>query len=61
MKKALSVVLAAVMAFGCVVCGANNNSQETIGNANAIKIGSIDPLTGGAVIYSDAVNNGAQL
>ncbi len=61
MKKALSMVLAAAMAFGCVACGSTGNSKESTANSNTIKIGSIGPLTGGAAIYGNAVKNGAQL
>lgn len=67
MKKAMSLVLAAAMAFSFAACGgasstsgAASTASSTVSGA-AIKIGGIGPLTGGAAIYGNAVKNGAEL
>lgn len=59
MKKAVSLVLAAVMAFSMAACGSGNGTSG--GDSNTIKIGGIGPTTGAAAIYGNAVKNGAQL
>lgn len=57
MKKFVSVLLAAVMAVGCLTgCG----SKEAK-NTDAFYIGAIGPVTGDAAIYGSAVQNGAQV
>ena len=73
MKKAMSLVLAAAMAFSFAACGGASGTSgatstasgaaSTTGTASgaAIKIGGIGPLTGGAAIYGNAVKNGAAL
>ncbi len=67
MKKAMSLVLAAAMAFSFAACGGATSTASgaasTTGTASgaAIKIGGIGPLTGGAAIYGNAVKNGAEL
>lgn len=73
MKKAMSLVLAAAMAFSFAACGGASGTStaastasgaaSTAGTASgaAIKIGGIGPLTGGAAIYGNAVKNGAEL
>ena len=73
MKKAMSLVLAAAMAFSFAACGGASGTSgatstasgaaSTTGTASgaAIKIGGIGPLTGGAAIYGNAVKNGAEL
>lgn len=55
--KVFSMILAcAVVATGFTGCGSNGG-----GASNAIKIGGIGPLTGGAAIYGNAVKNGAEI
>lgn len=73
MKKAMSLVLAAAMAFSFAACGGASGTSGTTSTASgaasttgtasgaAIKIGGIGPLTGGAAIYGNAVKNGAEL
>ena len=73
MKKAMSLVLAAAMAFSFAACGGASGTSgatstasgaaSTTGTASgaAIKIGGIGPLTSGAAIYGNAVKNGAEL
>ena len=67
MKKAMSLVLAAAMAFSFAACGGTSSTSGTASTASstasgaAIKIGGIGPLTGGAAIYGNAVKNGAEL
>ena len=67
MKKAMSLVLAAAMAFGFAACGGASSTSGAASTASstasgaAIKIGGIGPLTGGAAIYGNAVKNGAEL
>lgn len=57
MKKFVSVLLAAVMAVGCLTgCG----SKEAK-NTDAFYIGAIGPVTGDSAIYGSAVQNGAQV
>ena len=60
MKKALSVLLTAAMAAGCLAGCGNSAGQNTADN-NTFKIGGIGPTTGGAAIYGTAVMNGAQI
>ena len=67
MKKAMSLVLAAAMAFSFAACGGASSTSGVASTASgtasgaAIKIGGIGPLTGGAAIYGNAVKNGAEL
>lgn len=71
MKKAMSLVLAAAMAFSFAACGGGTSSNSTAASTASgaastasgatIKIGGIGPLTGGAAIYGNAVKNGAEL
>ncbi|WP_283129153.1 ABC transporter substrate-binding protein [Allofournierella massiliensis] len=67
MKKAMSLVLAAAMAFSFAACGGTSSTSGAASTASstasgaAIKIGGIGPLTGGAAIYGNAVKNGAEL
>ncbi|MBP3313738.1 MAG: ABC transporter substrate-binding protein [Oscillospiraceae bacterium] len=55
MKKALALLLVVVMALGLVACGGNKS------NATVYKLGGVGPLTGGAAIYGNAVQNGAKI
>ncbi len=56
MKKAASLLLASVMAFGAFAgCGGEKATPE------ALAIGSIGPSTGGAAVYGIAVKQGAEL
>ena len=63
MKKAMSLVLAAAMAFSFAACGGASSTSGAASAASgaAIKIGGIGPLTGGAAIYGNAVKNGTEL
>lgn len=63
-KKLLCMALAATMAFGFVGCGSDDNSGNNAGdtgNASAIKLGAIGPVTGPAAVYGIAVKQGAQI
>jgi branched-chain amino acid transport system substrate-binding protein len=69
--KLASVMTAAVLALSSLTaCGTQNQGNESNGSntsegsgtaANAIKIGAIGPITGGAAIYGQAVKNGAEI
>ncbi len=55
MKKALCLMLAALMLLGCLAgCGGSKKAE-------AFKIGGTGPLTGGAAIYGNAVKNAAEI
>ena len=58
-KKIIALVLAAVMAvLSLAACGSASDKDS---GKEAIKIGGIGPLTGGAAIYGSAAKNGAQI
>lgn len=63
MKKVMklaSIIVAGAMALTSLTgCGGNGNTSD--GNAAAIKIGGIGPLTGALSIYGQAVENGATI
>ncbi len=66
MKKTLSVLLAGTMLAGVLAgCGGGSDNSGNSDNGNndaaVFKIGGTAPLTGGAAIYGNAVNNGAQI
>ena len=63
MKRAMSLVLAAAMAFSFAACGgaSSTSGAASAASGTAIKIGGIGPLTGGAAIYGNAVKNGTEL
>ncbi len=56
--KLLSLITAVAAAVSCLA-GCGGQGETT--NANAIKIGGIGPLTGGAAIYGQAVKAGAEI
>lgn len=56
-KRVFSVVLAGTMLLGCLTTGCTSGKSKS----NALVIGGIGPLTGGAATYGTAVKNGAQL
>lgn len=57
MKKALSFILAAVMAVGSLAgCGGAQSAE-----ADTFRIGGTGPTTGGGAMYGKAVMNGAQI
>ena len=65
-KKVLALALASVMAFATVACG--NEGTPAVGTesgktaaAGSWRIGGIGPTTGGAAVYGQAVQNGAQI
>ena len=65
-KKVLALALASVMAFATVACG--NEGTPAVGTesgktaaAGTWRIGGIGPTTGGAAVYGQAVQNGAQI
>ena len=65
-KKVLAIALASVMAFATVGCGSNDapaTGTETgkTASAGTWRIGGIGPTTGGAAVYGQAVQNGAQI
>ena len=66
-KKFLVVALSLAMVFAMAACGGSSDSGEAAeesGDASAaqvLKIGSSGPLTGGASIYGQAVEKGAQI
>lgn len=54
--KVMGIIMAAAMIIASLAgCGATNTSSD------AIKIGGIGPITGGAAIYGQAVKNGAEI
>jgi len=65
MKKALSLLLACAMVFSFAACGSKEEAPaagtETESTGAVFKIGGIGPVTGGAAIYGQAVQNGAQI
>lgn len=62
-KKLLSALLVAAMTLSLAACGGGAAEEETTSDSGeaVIKIGGIGPTTGGAAIYGQAVENGAQL
>ena len=72
-KKLLALLLAACMVLGMAACGdsaastAENGSAaaastaENASTGDAIKLGGIGPLTGGAAIYGNAAKGGAEI
>ena len=64
-KKLLSLVMAAAMVLGLAACGSSADTADTGSDNSAsgttFKIGTIDPLTGDAAIYGQAVANGAKI
>ena len=63
MKKLFSMVLALVLAVGCLTAcgGSSSGSKDAEGSKDAFYIGGIGPTTGAAAIYGNAVKNGAQI
>ena len=59
LKKVVVVALSCMMVFAMVGCGGSDSSSSEGGDA--LKIGSIGPLTGPAALYGLAVQKGAQL
>lgn len=57
MTKLIGIVTVFVVLLSCFT-GCGNNSVST---TDAIKIGGIGPVTGGAAIYGQAVKNGAEI
>ena len=55
MKKLIALLLVLVMVVGLCACGKKDNAS------NAVKIGGVGPLTGGAAIYGNAAKNGATI
>ncbi len=61
-KKMLKGGFATVMAVAMIACGSSNSeSGNASESANAIKLGLSGPLTGGAAIYGQAVQRGAEI
>ncbi|MCR4617844.1 MAG: ABC transporter substrate-binding protein [Lachnospiraceae bacterium] len=73
-KKLLSVLLAGVMALSLAACGAGGSSEGAASSdalptaptedgslQGTLKVGLIGPLTGGAALYGNAVDNGAKI
>ena len=58
--KILSMVMALVLALGCLASCGGGSKNYAEGNTK-IKIGASGPLTGGAAVYGTAVRNAAQL
>lgn len=71
MKKALSLLLACTMVLSLAACGskeapaasteAGTEATSESADGAVFKIGGIGPVTGGAAIYGQAVQNGAQV
>ncbi len=65
MKKVLSLMLIALLAFSMVACSSEpaqeSESQAEGSTAQVIKIGGIGPVTGAAAAYGSAVKNAAEL
>ena len=68
-KKVLALGLASVMALATVACGSNDapaagseaGKTNEVASSSTWNIGGIGPTTGGAAIYGQAVQNGAQI
>ena len=70
-KRVFALAMAAVMTVGLLAgCGekkvdptpsASSNGEVGTPAANAIKVGGVGPLTGGAAIYGNAAARGAQI
>lgn len=60
MKKFLALTLALVMTLALAACGGSGDGQKS-GSGDAIKIGGVGPLTGGAAIYGSAAKGGAEI
>ena len=60
MKKLLKGGLAAVMALSMYACSANSGGSSS-SDGGAIKLGMSGPLSGGAAIYGQAVQRGAEI
>ena len=58
-KKLLVVCLAMVMVFTFAACGGSGEGGDS--GENVLKIGCSGPLTGGALIYGNAVKKGAEI
>lgn len=68
MKKLLSVLLALTLATSLFACGQKQTSNTTAENTAAVtdapqvfKVGGIGPITGGAAVYGQAVQNGIKI
>ena len=62
MKKLLKGGLAVVMALSMYACSSSNgNGGSASGGGDAIKLGLSGPLSGGAAIYGQAVQRGAEI
>ncbi len=55
MKKFLAILMAACLVLSFAGCGGNT------GDSDAIKLGGIGPITGGAAVYGQAVQRGAEI
>ena len=61
MKKIIALMLALIMVFALVACGAKEEAPAAESGANVYKLGGVGPLTGGAAIYGNAVKNAAEI
>ena len=68
MKKTLSVILALTLATTLFACGQKQATNTTAENTAAatdapqvFKVGGIGPITGGAAVYGQAVQNGIKI
>lgn len=62
MKKIASLALVAVLAASSLTaCGGKDAKKEEGSGEEVFKIGGIGPTTGGAAVYGQAVENGAQI
>lgn len=64
-KKFMALVLASATVLSMTACGGKDTATNgSVNNANAVmtwKVGGIGPNTGGAAVYGQAVQNGAQI
>ena len=58
MKKVVSIALALIMLV-CLFAGCS--SEKDASGGEALKIGFIGPLTGGAAVYGTAAKRGAEI
>ena len=61
MKKIIALMLALIMVFALVACGAKEEAPAAESGSNVYKLGGVGPLTGGAAIYGNAVKNAAEI
>ena len=60
-SRILALLLALMMCFALAACGGDKTPPAADGDAAALKMGFIGPLTGGAALYGQAAERGAKI